>query len=74
MVQETMHENTTTDVDIRPFRVTMPKEALVDLRRRLAATRWPDKEIVADGSQGAKLEKRTCIDRRRHGPGAPIAT
>ena len=43
MVQETMHEDTTTDVDIRPFRVTMPKEALVDLRRRLAATRWPDK-------------------------------
>ena len=74
MVQEAMHEDTTMDVDIRPFRVTMPKEALVDLRRRLAATRWPDKEIVTDGSQGAKLEKRTCIDRRRHGPGAPIAT
>ena len=74
MVQETMHEDTTTDVDIRPFRVTMPKEALVDLRRRLAATRWPDKEIVADGSQGAKLEKRTCIDRRSYRPGAPIAT
>ena len=74
MVQETMHEDTTTGVDIRPLRVTMPEEALVDLRQRLAATRWPDKETVADGSQGAKLEKRTCIDRRSHGPGAPIAT
>jgi hypothetical protein len=74
MVQETMAQDTTTDVDIRHFRVTMPEEALVDLRRRRAATRWPDKETVADGSQGAKLEKRTCIDRRSHGPSAPIVT
>ena len=74
MVQETINEDTTTDVEIRPFRVTMPEEALVDLRRRIAATRWPDSETVADQSQGANLEKRTCIDRRRHGPGAPIAT
>ena len=33
---------------IRPFRVNIPKEALVDLRRRIAATRWPDKETVTD--------------------------
>jgi pimeloyl-ACP methyl ester carboxylesterase len=40
---------------IRPFKVKIPEEALVDLRRRIAATRWPDKETVADASQGAQL-------------------
>ena len=34
----------TTTAAIRPFRVNVPEEALVDLRRRIAATRWPDKE------------------------------
>ncbi len=38
--------------EIRPFRIEVPEEALHDLRRRLAATRWPDKETVADDSQG----------------------
>jgi hypothetical protein len=42
---------------IRPFRVNIPEEALVDLRRRILATRWPDKETVADQSQGAQLAK-----------------
>jgi pimeloyl-ACP methyl ester carboxylesterase len=40
---------------IRSFRVDVPDADLVDLRRRLAATRWPDKETVADASQGAQL-------------------
>ena len=40
---------------IRPFHVSIPEEALVDLRRRIAATRWPDKETVADQSQGVPL-------------------
>ena len=42
---------------IRPFHVDVPEKALVDLRRRIAATRWPDKETVADQSQGAQLAK-----------------
>src|SRR5204863_9613481 len=42
---------------IRPFRVNVPEEQLVDLRRRIAATRWPDKETVADPSQGTQLAK-----------------
>ncbi len=42
---------------IRPFRVDAPEEALVDLRRRLAATRWPERETVADQSQGVQLGK-----------------
>jgi pimeloyl-ACP methyl ester carboxylesterase len=40
---------------IRPFRANFPEDALVDLRRRIAATRWPDKETVADESQGVQL-------------------
>ena len=45
----------------RPFRVNFPEKALSDLRRRIAATRWPDKETVADSSQGAQLAKmQTC--------------
>jgi len=45
----------TEDKAIRPFRVKIPEEALVDLRRRLAATRWPDQETVTDRSQGVQL-------------------
>ena len=40
---------------IRPFHVNVPEETLVDLRRRIAATRWPEKETVADQSQGVQL-------------------
>jgi Epoxide hydrolase N terminus len=41
--------------DHRPFRVDMPDEAIADLRRRVAATRWPSRELVADRSQGVQL-------------------
>jgi pimeloyl-ACP methyl ester carboxylesterase len=40
---------------IHPFHVNVSEEALVDLRRRIKATRWPDKETVADASQGVQL-------------------
>jgi pimeloyl-ACP methyl ester carboxylesterase len=40
---------------IRPFRVEVPEEALTELRRRLAATRWPSRELVDDRSQGVQL-------------------
>ena len=42
---------------IRPFRVHVSEEQLADLRRRIAATRWPDQETVNDGSQGPQLAK-----------------
>jgi len=45
------------DRSIRPFTARAPKAAVDDLRRRLAATRWPDRETVADGSQGTQLAK-----------------
>jgi hypothetical protein len=44
------------DNAIRPFRVNVPEQELVELRRRVAATRWPGKETVTDESQGVKLE------------------
>ncbi|HZA18005.1 MAG TPA: epoxide hydrolase [Pseudonocardiaceae bacterium] len=40
---------------IRPFRVEVPQADLDDLRQRIAATRWPDRETVPDRSQGAQL-------------------
>jgi pimeloyl-ACP methyl ester carboxylesterase len=43
------------ETEIRPFRVDMPDEAIADLRRRIAATRWPSRELVADRSQGVQL-------------------
>jgi pimeloyl-ACP methyl ester carboxylesterase len=43
------------ETEIRPFRVGMPDEAIADLRRRTAASRWPSRELVADRSQGVQL-------------------
>ncbi|HEY3214719.1 MAG TPA: epoxide hydrolase [Actinomycetota bacterium] len=40
---------------VRPFRVDVPEEALADLRRRIAETRWPESETVPDQSQGVQL-------------------
>ena len=42
-------------IDIHPFHVEIPDEKLADLRRRIAETRWPSKELVADTSQGVQL-------------------
>ena len=44
-----------SETEIRPFRVDMPDDAIADLRRRIAATRLPSKELVADRSQGVQL-------------------
>lgn len=43
--------------DIRPFRVEIPQQALDDLKSRLAMTRWPEAQTVADWTQGAPLDK-----------------
>lgn len=42
---------------ISHFHISVPETAVADLRQRIAATRWPEKETVADQSQGVKLEK-----------------
>ena len=48
---------TVADGSIRPFRFGAPEEDVVELRRRIQATRWPDKETVGDWSQGVPLAK-----------------
>lgn len=48
---------------IRPFSVHMPDEKLVDLRRRLVATHFPDKEVVSDRSQGVQLATMKALAR-----------
>jgi pimeloyl-ACP methyl ester carboxylesterase len=50
-----MSSTVRTAVEIRPFRVDISDETLDDLRRRIVATRWPEKETVADESQGVQL-------------------
>ena len=44
-----------TPPEVRPFRIDVPEEDLDDLRRRIAATRWPERETVDDSSQGVQL-------------------
>ncbi|HEX6748309.1 MAG TPA: epoxide hydrolase [Longimicrobium sp.] len=52
-----------TDPAIRPFRVNIPDAELADLRRRVAATRWPEREQVSDSSQGVQLATMQALAR-----------
>jgi pimeloyl-ACP methyl ester carboxylesterase len=54
LLPASLRAETKADV-IRPFHINVPEEAIVDLRRRLAMTRWPGRETVADRSQGVQL-------------------
>jgi pimeloyl-ACP methyl ester carboxylesterase len=54
---------TTENATIRPFRVEVPEENLVELRRRIAATRWPSRELVTDRSQGVQLATMQALAR-----------
>ena len=51
----TQTETSMAHTEVRPFRIDVPEEDLVDLRRRIAATQWPEKETVDDSSQGVQL-------------------
>jgi hypothetical protein len=54
-------ENTVTDkAAIRPFQVSFPDADLVELRRRVNATRWPARETVPDATQGVQFATITC--------------
>jgi pimeloyl-ACP methyl ester carboxylesterase len=44
-----------SETEIRPFRVEFSEEEIADLRQRIAATRWPERETVTDDSQGVRL-------------------
>ena len=47
---------------IRPFQVNVPEDELTELRRRINATRWPERETVTDATQGVQLAtiRGTC--------------
>jgi pimeloyl-ACP methyl ester carboxylesterase len=51
----TTTERSAAAAAVRPFRIETPESALVELRRRIAATRWPTRELVDDRSQGVQL-------------------
>lgn len=51
------------DSSIRPFKFRASDDALADLRRRIAATKWPSKELVPDGTQGVQLETMQKLAR-----------
>ena len=53
----------TATAAVRPFRVEVPQADLDDLRRRIAATRWPSKELVPDRSQGVQLAPLRALAR-----------
>src|SRR3954468_15942265 len=48
-------ETSMTGAAVNPFRIDVPEEDLVDLRQRIAATTWPERETVTDESQGVQL-------------------
>jgi len=50
-----MSSRPAVDTAIRPFRIDIPEEELADLRQRVLATRWPERETVTDQSQGVQL-------------------
>ena len=60
---KSLPDRTAVDVSIRPFTVDVSEEQLSDLRRRIAATRWPTKELVRDRSQGAQLATIQALAR-----------
>ncbi len=58
-----MSTTTQASTDVRPFHIDIPEEKLDDLRGRIAATRWPSKELVADRSQGVQLAALQALAR-----------
>jgi pimeloyl-ACP methyl ester carboxylesterase len=54
-IQGTLVNAQTADNAIRPFKVHVPEKTLVDLKHRISATQWPDKEVVNDETQGVQL-------------------
>jgi pimeloyl-ACP methyl ester carboxylesterase len=51
------------DTSIRPFEIEVPDEAIVEMRRRIEATNWPERETVDDASQGVQLETMQALAR-----------
>src|SRR6478752_6088934 len=56
-------KSTTEEAGIRPFHVSFPEADLIELRRRIEATRWPDRETVTDATQGVQLDTMQKLAR-----------
>lgn len=57
----TKEEKSVDDKSVRPFQINIPEEEIVDLRKRIEVTRWPDKETVSDQSQGVPLSVMKAV-------------
>jgi pimeloyl-ACP methyl ester carboxylesterase len=57
LAQKNQDKTKIKDESVRPYHISISQDALTDLRNRVNATRWPDKETVADQSQGVKLQQ-----------------
>src|SRR5438094_3390822 len=57
------HTNETTPTAVRPFRFNVSEAELTELRRRINATKWPERETVADASQGVQLATMQELSR-----------
>ena len=62
-VTEQRTEQTTDKTAIRPFQAEVPEAELIELRRRINATRWPERETVTDASQGVQLATTQALAR-----------
>jgi len=60
---ETHTHDTTSTSEVRPFRFNVSEEELTDLRRRINATKWPERETVTDDSQGVQLATTQALAR-----------
>src|SRR5437588_11396553 len=56
-------DKSSTPAPIRPFEIGFADSELIDLRRRIAATRWPSRELVADRSEGVQLAALQALAR-----------
>src|SRR5712691_10685347 len=62
-VLETHTHETTSTSEVRPFRFNVPEAELTELRRRINATKWPERETVTDASQGVQLATIQALAR-----------
>lgn len=58
-----VHHTSSDQTAVRPFQVNVPETELAELRRRINATKWPERETVADGSQGVQLALMQALAR-----------
>ena len=63
MTKTTGAQYATENIDIRPFHVNVPEAELTELRRRINATKWPERETVNDASQGVQLATMQALAR-----------